>query len=78
MRALLCNRQSVNALPSKKKVSVKYGAVVMIFFISGVTMRTETMLETIKDWRMHLFVQAFSLVLVPLLAKVIMPIAWGG
>ena len=43
--------------PLWPEVTVKYGAVVSIFFISGLTMRTETMLGTIKDWRQHAFIQ---------------------
>jgi sodium/bile acid cotransporter 7 len=56
-----------DAGPLKPQVTVKYGAVVLIFFVSGVTMKTETMVDTIRDWRLHAFIQAFALGLVPAL-----------
>eukprot|EP00613_Pedinella_sp_CCMP2098_P062404 CAMPEP_0171987056 /NCGR_PEP_ID=MMETSP0993-20121228/275191_1 /TAXON_ID=483369 /ORGANISM="non described non described, Strain CCMP2098" /LENGTH=889 /DNA_ID=CAMNT_0012639987 /DNA_START=90 /DNA_END=2760 /DNA_ORIENTATION=- len=55
--------------PLKPQVTVKYGAIMSIFFISGVTMRTEAMWETFKDWRQHVFIQSFSLVASPLLVR---------
>jgi hypothetical protein len=58
-----------DAGPLKPQVTVKYGAVVAIFFISGATMKTEAMWATLKDWRQHLFIQAFSLVASPLLVR---------
>eukprot|EP00615_Pteridomonas_danica_P004661 CAMPEP_0114353462 /NCGR_PEP_ID=MMETSP0101-20121206/18684_1 /TAXON_ID=38822 ORGANISM="Pteridomonas danica, Strain PT" /NCGR_SAMPLE_ID=MMETSP0101 /ASSEMBLY_ACC=CAM_ASM_000211 /LENGTH=473 /DNA_ID=CAMNT_0001494315 /DNA_START=86 /DNA_END=1507 /DNA_ORIENTATION=+ len=53
--------------PLQPRITVKYGAVVSIFFISGITMRTETMVECIKDYKMHAFIQLFSLIMSPFL-----------
>lgn len=55
--------------PLLPQFTVKYGAVVSIFFISGVTMKTEAMVATVKDWRQHLFIQGFSLCAAPLLVR---------
>jgi len=61
-----------DAGPLRPQITVKYGAVVLIFFVSGVTMKTETMVDTIRDWRLHLFIQFFALGLVPVLVIVSM------
>lgn len=61
-----------DAGPLQPQITVKYGAVVLIFFVSGITMKTETMVDTIRDWRLHLFIQFFALGLVPMLVIVSM------
>lgn len=45
--------------------SVIIGAVILIFFISGLSLRTQTLAETVLRIRLHFLVQMISLVLIP-------------
>lgn len=45
--------------------STGLGAVIIIFFISGLSLRTQTLAETVLRIRLHLLVQMISLVLIP-------------
>ena len=61
-----------DAGPLHPQVTVKYFAVMSIFFISGVSMKTETMWGTITDYRMHAFIQGFALLVVPVLVRLLL------
>ncbi|UJR24737.1 hypothetical protein I4U23_006111 [Adineta vaga] len=45
--------------------SVKYGCVIFIFFLSGLSLRTRQLVKEILHMRLHLFVQIFSLLIIP-------------
>ncbi|KAI7883638.1 hypothetical protein K492DRAFT_159234 [Lichtheimia hyalospora FSU 10163] len=45
--------------------TIKWGAVIIIFFISGLSLRTQTLAETVLRIRLHLLVQMISLVIIP-------------
>ena len=44
----------------------KYACVVLIFFLTGLVLKTEEALRGLASWRVHIFVQGFSFGLVPL------------
>ncbi|CAO3655631.1 unnamed protein product [Mucor hiemalis] len=45
--------------------SIKWGAVVVIFLISGLSLRTKILAETILRIRLHLLIQIINLVIIP-------------
>ncbi|KAF7732092.1 hypothetical protein EC973_006347 [Apophysomyces ossiformis] len=45
--------------------SIKWGAVIVIFFISGLSLRTRTLAQTILRIRLHLLIQVINLVIIP-------------
>lgn len=50
----------------KPEYTVKYGAVSIIFFNSGLSLRTEDLKNAITQVKLHVFVQTFTLVFIPL------------
>eukprot|EP00123_Amoebidium_parasiticum_P001038 comp12014_c0_seq1/m.6714 comp12014_c0_seq1/g.6714 ORF comp12014_c0_seq1/g.6714 comp12014_c0_seq1/m.6714 type:complete len:385 (-) comp12014_c0_seq1:612-1766(-) len=53
--------------PLHPEYTVKYGAVGIIFFLSGLSLKTEELMRAIKHVRLHLFIQSFSMTFVPAL-----------
>ncbi|KAI9303970.1 SBF-like CPA transporter family-domain-containing protein [Cunninghamella echinulata] len=47
--------------------TVKWGAVVVIFFLSGLGLEVKVMLKTILRWRLHLIAQLVSFIILPFL-----------
>jgi sodium/bile acid cotransporter 7 len=45
--------------------SVKWGAVIVIFLLSGLGLEVSVMLKTILRWRLHLVVQTINFILLP-------------
>ncbi|KAI8639532.1 SBF-like CPA transporter family-domain-containing protein [Parasitella parasitica] len=45
--------------------SIKWGAVVIIFLISGLSLRTKILAQTLLRVRLHLLIQTISLVIIP-------------
>ncbi|KAI7888548.1 SBF-like CPA transporter family-domain-containing protein [Mucor mucedo] len=45
--------------------SIKWGAVVVIFLISGLSLRTKILAETILRIRLHLLIQIINLIIIP-------------
>ena len=44
----------------------KYLAIAAIFFFTGLSLRTEEVLRGFGRWRLHLFIQSFHFLLLPL------------
>ncbi|XP_066991427.1 sodium/bile acid cotransporter 7-B isoform X2 [Anabrus simplex] len=55
--------------PLKPEITIKYGAVSIIFFLSGLILKTDELLRAAKQYDLHLFVQIFTLILMPLFVK---------
>ncbi|XP_077983638.1 sodium/bile acid cotransporter 7-like isoform X2 [Glandiceps talaboti] len=51
--------------PLKPEITVKYLAVSFIFFNSGISLKTEELTSAVLHFRLHLFVQCFTLMFVP-------------
>ncbi|XP_017770286.1 PREDICTED: sodium/bile acid cotransporter 7-like [Nicrophorus vespilloides] len=60
--------------PLKPEYTVKYGAVSLIFLISGLTLKTDSIFHTFKQYRLHLFIQLFTFVLIPLYAQLVVKV----
>ena len=45
--------------------SVKYGAVMIIFFLTGLSLKTRVLAQAFINWRLHLVVQLTSLGVIP-------------
>lgn len=60
-----------DAGPLYPRVTVKYGAVVAIFLISGMSLRTDQMKGAVTNIPMHCFIQGFTLVVVPVVMKLV-------
>ncbi|XP_076019028.1 sodium/bile acid cotransporter 7 isoform X2 [Genypterus blacodes] len=52
--------------PLKPEVTIAYGAVSLIFFNSGLSLKTEELTRALLHFRLHLLVQSFTLVFFPL------------
>ncbi|KAG7461395.1 sodium/bile acid cotransporter 7 isoform X1 [Solea senegalensis] len=52
--------------PLRPEVTVAYFAVSLIFFNSGLSLRTEELTSALLHFRLHLFVQSFTLIFFPL------------
>ncbi|KAI8854444.1 putative sodium bile acid cotransporter [Chytridium lagenaria] len=50
---------------SSVEYSVKYGAVALIFIISGISLKSKVLMKSLADWKMHLVIQAISLGVTP-------------
>ena len=53
--------------PLYPEITVKYIAVSVIFFGSGISLRTEDLKAALMHFRLHLFVQSFTFLFVPVL-----------
>lgn len=54
----------------KPEITVKYIAVSIIFFISGVSLKTRELLSAAYQFRLHAYIQLYSLVFIPLLVQI--------
>ncbi|EGD72793.1 sodium/bile acid cotransporter 7 [Salpingoeca rosetta] len=52
--------------PLMPEYTVKYGAVFLIFFNSGLTLKTEELKKAAMQWSVHTMIQGFTLGVVPL------------
>uniref|UniRef100_A0A3Q3LLP4 Sodium/bile acid cotransporter n=1 Tax=Mastacembelus armatus TaxID=205130 RepID=A0A3Q3LLP4_9TELE len=52
--------------PLKPEITIAYAAVSLIFFNSGLSLRTEELTSALLHVRLHLFVQSFTLIFFPL------------
>jgi sodium/bile acid cotransporter 7 len=57
----------------KSEITTKLG-VLAIFFLQGVLLPTEKLKNDILEWQLHLFVQIFNFIIVPLLAYALVTI----
>ncbi|GJJ76913.1 solute carrier family 10 (sodium/bile acid cotransporter), member 7 [Entomortierella parvispora] len=55
--------------PIRPEYSVKYGATACIFLLSGLSLKTQDILQSAKNYRAHMIVQLTSFVLIPLFVK---------
>lgn len=60
--------------PLNTEISVKYGAVCLIFLISGLSLKTDTIFHTFQQYELHLFVQAYTFVFVPIFMQALVRI----
>nr|XP_018264783.1 sodium/bile acid cotransporter 7-B/bile acid cotransporter 7-B [Kwoniella dejecticola CBS 10117]OBR86941.1 sodium/bile acid cotransporter 7-B/bile acid cotransporter 7-B [Kwoniella dejecticola CBS 10117] len=49
----------------RSEYSIKYGAISLIFLITGLTLSTSSLYNQIKNWKLHLFTQGFSFLFFP-------------
>ncbi|WVW80214.1 hypothetical protein I302_102191 [Kwoniella bestiolae CBS 10118] len=49
----------------KSEYSIKYGAISLIFLITGLTLSTKALYQQIRNWKLHLFTQLFSFLFFP-------------
>lgn len=55
--------------PLRPEFTVKYVAVSLIFLISGLSLKTESLLYTLQQYRLHVFIQGFTFLFIPLLLQ---------
>lgn len=51
--------------PLKPEITVKYLAVMIIFFNSGLVLNTEILWQTLKNFKVHVLIQGFTFVVFP-------------
>ncbi|TPX63975.1 hypothetical protein CcCBS67573_g08527 [Chytriomyces confervae] len=49
----------------RSEYSVSYGCVMLIFILSGMSLKSKVLLQSLANWKMHLVVQVISLGLTP-------------
>ncbi|WVR03774.1 hypothetical protein IAU60_000769 [Kwoniella sp. DSM 27419] len=49
----------------RSEYSIKYGAIALIFLITGLTLSTRSLYHQLRNWRLHLFTQLFSFLFFP-------------
>lgn len=55
--------------PLKPEYTVKYGAVSLIFFVSGLSIKTDSVRHTLQQHWLHLFVQSFTFIFIPIFVQ---------
>ena len=55
-------------------LQVQYGALAVIFLITGLTLSTQVLYSQFKHYHLHLFTQLFSLVLFPTVVFIVLSI----
>ncbi|XP_071442057.1 sodium/bile acid cotransporter 7-like [Hetaerina americana] len=53
--------------PLKPEITIKYLTVSLIFFISGLSLRTSELTNAIYQVKLHCFIQVFTMILIPIL-----------
>lgn len=56
------------------EVTVKYGAVAVIFFMSGLSLNISDLKKTIVQVRLHMFIQLFTFLFVPICIRIMVSI----
>eukprot|EP00055_Hartaetosiga_balthica_P006793 m.22178 g.22178 ORF g.22178 m.22178 type:complete len:358 (-) comp5429_c0_seq1:2205-3278(-) len=59
--------------PLQPEYTIKYGAVFLIFFNSGLTLKSEELKNAVMQYKLHFVIQVFTLALVPLTMAGILP-----
>ncbi|XP_068569282.1 sodium/bile acid cotransporter 7 isoform X2 [Cebidichthys violaceus] len=60
--------------PLKPEITIAYAAVSLIFFNSGLSLKTEELTSALLHVRLHLFVQTFTLVFFPLVVWLLLKV----
>ncbi|CAH1987477.1 unnamed protein product [Acanthoscelides obtectus] len=55
--------------PLRTEYSVKYGAVFIIFLISGLSLQTEDIFSTLQQLKLHLFIQLYTFLFIPVFTQ---------
>ena len=63
--------------PLRPEVTVKYGAVGIIFFLSGMSLQPKQLVSAASNGRFHCFIQGFTLAFVPVAVRVLV-VPWAG
>jgi solute carrier family 10 (sodium/bile acid cotransporter), member 7 len=51
----------------RSEYSILYGAVAIIFLVSGLQLSFEKLVENLTNWRLHIIVQGTSFILIPVI-----------
>ncbi|KDR15266.1 sodium/bile acid cotransporter 7-like isoform X2 [Zootermopsis nevadensis] len=62
--------------PLNPEVTVKYGAVSLIFLVSGLSIKLEELLSAVTNVKIHIFIQLFSQVFTPIFMKILTIFLW--
>ena len=57
--------------PLSPEVTVKYGAIAIIFFMSGISLNVADMRKAVVQFRLHVFIQSFTFLFVPVVIRLI-------
>jgi len=62
--------------PLNPEITVKYGAVSIIFLVSGLSIKLEELLGAVTNVKIHIFIQIFSQVFTPIFVKILTVFLW--
>ncbi|KAF4524430.1 hypothetical protein B566_EDAN013713 [Ephemera danica] len=54
----------------RPEITVKYVCVAGIFFVSGLSLKSEQLFKAFKQYRLHTFIQGFTLFIFPLIVQI--------
>ncbi|XP_050504397.1 sodium/bile acid cotransporter 7-B-like isoform X1 [Diabrotica virgifera virgifera] len=57
--------------PLRTEYTVKYGAVFIIFLVSGLSLKTDSIFKTFQQYKLHCFIQCFTFIFIPLFGVVL-------
>lgn len=60
--------------PLRTEYTVKYGAVFIIFLISGLSLKTDSIFHTFQQYKLHLFIQIFTFIFIPVFTQVLVKV----
>ncbi|EDV24457.1 uncharacterized protein TRIADDRAFT_25902 [Trichoplax adhaerens] len=55
----------------KPEITIKYFAVSIIFFNSGISLRSEELLKSFTNYRLHALIQGFTFIVVPIFVNIL-------
>lgn len=60
--------------PLHTDYTIKYGAVFIIFLVSGLSLKTDNIFHTFRQYKLHIFIQVFTFIFIPIFTQVIVKI----
>lgn len=57
--------------PLSPEITVKYGAIALIFFMSGLSLNIADMKKAVVQFKLHIFIQSFTFLFVPVVIRLI-------
>lgn len=62
--------------PLNPEITVKYGAISLIFLVSGLSIKLEELLVAVTNVKIHIFIQFYSQVFTPIIVKILTLFLW--
>ncbi|XP_072388187.1 sodium/bile acid cotransporter 7-B-like isoform X2 [Diabrotica undecimpunctata] len=57
--------------PLRTEYTVKYGAIFIIFLVSGISLKTDSIFKTFQQYKLHCFIQCFTFIFIPIFGVIL-------